>query len=470
MFAEALCAIKDLLGQGGFIEDPAAMEPFMTSMRNRHVRTSPLVALPNSTLQAAEIVKICSQYRLPIVPQGGNTGLVDGGIPSLHGQEILVSLSRMNTIRDIDAVGSVITAEAGVILQNLQDASHAAGFSFPLSIASQGSAQVGGLISTNAGGTAVLRYGNMRNLVLGIEVILPNGDVISNLKKLVKDNTGYNLASLFVGAEGTLGIVTAATLKLFPCLQQNLTAVLAIPKVEIALELLAAFRREADEYLTTFEIMSLEAMTLVMTQIPGSRFPGKADAPYYMLIEFGSSSPTVQLREVFERAALRALEDGKILDAVIAENTAQAKQFWHMREHISDALRRHGGGIHFDIALPLNQIAPFLNATGESIKKMDAGITLMPFGHIGDGNLHYNMYMPFGTEPQLFAAIKKRLQAIVFGEVGRRHGSISAEHGVGTERKAELIVYKSPAEMDVMRKIKHAMDPNLILNPGKIFD
>jgi FAD/FMN-containing dehydrogenase len=376
----------------------------------------------------------------------------------------------MNHIRDLDPVGSIVTVEAGVVLQTLQEAAAAAGFLFPLSIASQGSAQVGGLLATNAGGTAVLRYGSMRSLVYGVEAVLPSGEIVSNLKKLVKDNTGYNLAALLTGSEGTLGIITAATLKLFPLQRQTLTAVVAIPSAVTALDLLADFRREAAEYLTAFEIMSLEALNLVIKHIPGARFPGTGGYPYYLLIEFGASSPSVPLRTVFESAALAALESGKILDAVVAETTAQARQFWHAREHISESLRKNGGGIHFDIALPLDQIAPFLTETDAKIRTVAPGITLMPFGHIGDGNIHYNMYVPQGLEPARFADLKKQIQALVFGEVRLRQGSISAEHGIGLERKAELLLSKPAAEIDVMRKIKRALDPENLMNPGKIFD
>jgi FAD/FMN-containing dehydrogenase len=462
---------KTLLGEGGLIADPALMPPYTTSMRNRHAHATPMVALPNATQQVAELVRLCRKHRFALVPQGGNTGLVDGGIPTPEGGEIIVNLSRMNRIRDIDAVGLIATVEAGVILQQLQDTVAAAGLMFPLSIASEGSAEIGGLISTNAGGQAVLRYGSMRNLVLGVEAVLPNGEIISGLKTLAKDNTGYHLASYFIGAEGTLGIVTAATLRLLPALRQKVTAVAAVPDIRAALELLASFRREGAEHLSAFEFMSLAALRLVTKNVQGTRFPCNAeDAPYYLLIELSASSELVPLRDLFESTVAAALENGKALDAVIAGSVAQDDQFWQARDHIPEALRCEKQRIHFDIALPVKSLADFLDETGARIKAEYPAIVLMPFGHLGDGNAHYNMYFPALLDDAAFAAAKARIQDIVFGEVKRWQGSISAEHGVGTERKAVLAKVTSSVELDMMRAIKRAFDPEGRMNPGKIFD
>lgn len=465
----ALAEIKNLLGHD-VIDAPAEMTPYTTSMRNRHMRAATLIARPRTVEQVIETVKICHRHKQPIVPQCGNTGLVDGGIPSPNENEIILNLSHLNKIRHIDPVGAIVTAEAGVILQNLQNAAADAGFLFPLSMASEGSCQIGGAISTNAGGTAVLRYGNMRNLVLGIEAVLPNGEMISSLKKLVKDNTGYNLSQYFVGAEGTLGIVTAATLRLFPALRQKLTAVLALPSAEAALEVFSSFRAAGAEYLLAFEIMSRNAMQLAVKHIPGTRFPCADDKPWYVLIEFGSSAPDMPLRDLFETVATKAMERGKILDAVVAENMTQAKSFWHLREHIPDSLRKEGRGIHFDISLPLDRIVPFLHTTEKKINAVADGVVLMPFGHIGDGNLHYNMYPLNDPGPEKMALLKKQLQDIVYGEIAAHAGSISAEHGIGFEKKQLLAATKSPAELAMMRAIKHAIDPDNIMNPGKIFD
>jgi FAD/FMN-containing dehydrogenase len=463
----ALDEIKSALGTGGFIDKPGDMEPYLVSWRSGWKGKTPLIALPNSTAQVSEIVKICSQNHIGIVPQGGNSGLVGGCIPSPDGNQIVIGLARMDKIRAIDKTGSAVSAEAGVILQTLQEAADAAGFLFPLSMSSQGSAQIGGVVSTNAGGTAVLRYGNMRELVLGIEAVLSNGEIFSGLKSLRKDNMGYNLAQYFIGAEGTLGIVTATTLKLFPKPQQSLTAIAAVPDAEAALELLGDVRAECSEYLSAFEIMSQMAIALALKNIPGTRVPCSPSA-YYVLIQLDAASQSAPLRAMFESVAAKALEDGSIGDAVIAENLAQAKQFWHLREHLSEALRKEGPGIHFDIAVPLDEIADFLMQMDGKIKAIAPDIILAPFGHIGDGNLHYNMY--FAHTSESFADIKQRIQDLVYGEVAKRGGSLSAEHGIGIERKAELQRYKTPAEIEFMKKIKRALDPDGIMNPGKIFD
>ncbi len=473
--ASALEAIKSALGPNGYIDEPSRMAPYVTSMRHRHENAAPLVALPATTQDVARLVGVCREHRIAIVPQGGNTGLVDGGIPlpgALQGEhgEIVVSLARMNRIRDLDPFGMIVTAEAGVILQTLQDAADDAGFLFPLSMASEGSATVGGIISTNAGGTAVLRYGNMRHLVVGVEAVVQDGSVISGLRRLAKDNTGYDLAHAFVGAEGTLGIVTAATLRLAPKLWHKTVALAALPDADAALKLLALFRREGAEYLTAFEIMSRAALQLAAKHIPGARDPFGGAAPYALLIELGASSPHVDLRQLFEDTAARALEDGLMLDAVLAESEAQARQFWHVREHIPDALRRQGGKMHFDVSVPLDRVADFLLDTNARIAAEAPSVVPIPFGHIGDGNIHYNMYCDPAPGDDAFTALKARIKAIMYEEIAKRQGSISAEHGIGVERKGDLLLCKSPVEIDLMRRIKRAFDPEGLMNPGKIFD
>ncbi len=392
MSAEAgLKQIRELLGPSGVIDKPAEMQTYLVSWRNGWEGKTPFIARPTDTKQLSEIITICAREKISVVPQGGNTGLVGGAIPSAKGDQLVVSLSRMNKIRALDPVGAVATVEAGVILQTLQEEADKAGFLFPLSMASQGSAQIGGAISTNAGGTAVLRYGNMREQVLGLEVVLPSGEILSNLKSLPKDNTGYNLNHVFIGAEGTLGIVTAATLRLFPRLNQSVTAIAAAGDVEAVLDLFHRFRSEAGEYLIAFEIISQAAMGLVVKNVPGMRFPGKDDAPYYVLIELASASSSIPLRDMFEAIVGAAMEKEKIIDAVIAENTAQSKQLWSLRENASEALRKEGQGVHFDISLPRAEIAAFFKKTDALVKQVVPEIIIAPFGHIGDGNLHYNM-------------------------------------------------------------------------------
>lgn len=462
---------KALLGDSWVITDAANMQSYITSMRHRYVRESPMVALPRTTEQVSGLVKLCQKYRIACVPQGGNTGLVDGGLPNPDGDEIIINMSRMNKIRDIDTIGLIATVESGVILQQLHEAVETHGLMFPLWIASEGSAEVGGLISANAGGLSALRYGSMRQQVLGVEAVMPNGEVVSGLRALVKDNTGYHLASYFIGAEGTLGIVTAATLRLYPLLRQKVTAVVAIADIQSALQLLGVFQRSASEHLSAFEFMSLASLQIYMKNIQGARFPSnKTDAPYYLLIELSSSSDIVPLRDLFESIVSEALDQGKALDAVIAENETQTNQFWDARENIPDALRVEKQRLHFDISLPIKSLADFLLATETLIKSAFPGVTLMPFGHIGDGNVHYNMYFHQPLDAEMFVAAKKRIQEIVFGEVESWQGSISAEHGVGVERKDILAAIKSPVELNTMRAIKRALDPQNLMNPGKIFD
>jgi len=461
--------IRKLLGSSGVIDNPAEMQPYLVSWRNSWEGKTPFIARPADTVQLSEIIKICRREKIPVVPQGGNTGLVGGAVPSPQGDQLVVSLSRMNKIRALDPVGAVVTVEAGVVLQTLQDEADKAGFLFPLSMSSEGSAQIGGTISTNAGGTAVLRYGNMRELVLGLEAVLPDGEILSNLKSLPKDNTGYNLNHILVGAEGTLGIVTAATLKLFPRLNQTVTGMAAIASVEAAMELFHDFRAECAEYLSAFEVISLPALRLVVKHIPGARFPSADDAPYYVLIELGSASSSMPLRDMFEAVVSRAMDEGKLLDAVIAENSTQAQQLWSLRENASEALRKEGPGLHFDISLPLAEIAGFLQKTDPLVLAAAPKILIAPFGHIGDGNIHYNMCLPNETTAAM-SQTKKRIREIVYSEVTKLHGSISAEHGIGVERKAELKLYKSPVALATMRKLKQAFDPENLMNPGKIFD
>jgi FAD/FMN-containing dehydrogenase len=463
--------VKTLLGEGAVITDLAQMPPYTTSMRHRHMNPTPMVALPRTAEQVAGLVRLCNRHGVAMVPQGGNTGLVDGGLPRQGESEIIVNLSRMDKIRDIDKTGLIATVEAGVVLQTLRESAAAEGLMFPLTIASAGSAEIGGLLSTNAGGSAALRYGSMRNLVLGVEAVLPNGEMVSGLKALAKDNTGYHLASLFVGAEGTLGIVTAATLRLLPAMRQTVTAVVAVPDIRAAIDLLVRFRSEGGEYLSAFEFMSLAALHLLMKNVAGARFPGNArDAPYYVLIELGASSAMAPLRELFEAAVAPALEAGRALDAVIAASEAQAAQFWQAREHIPEALRAEKQRLHFDIALPVRSLADFLDATEKLIRSEFPGVVLMPFGHIGDGNVHYNMYLPEPMAPDALRTAKKRIQELVFREVVRWQGSISAEHGVGVERKDILAKIRPPAELWAMRAIQRAWDPEGRMNPGKIFD
>lgn len=468
--AAALEQIKARLGSSGIIADPADMKPYLVSWRNGWEGKAPFIARPSDTKQVSDVLAICYQNDIAIVPQGGNTGLVGGAIPSPNADQLVLNLSRMNKIRGFDQIGSAVTVEAGVILQTLQDEADKAGFLFPLSMASEGSAQIGGAISTNAGGTAVLRYGNMRELVLGLEIVLPNGAILAGLKSLPKDNAGYNFAHHFIGAEGTLGIVTAATLKLFPKLNQVVTGIVAVDNPTVAMRLLGKFRAMCGEHLNAFEMISDAAMGFVLKHIPGTRLPFKEATPYYILIELGSSSDDIPLRALFETLVASAMDKGDARDAVIAENSSQTRQFWMLRENVSEALRKQGSTFHFDISVPLSLIAEFLESMDPRIKAISSEIIIAPFGHLGDGNLHYNMYCPSSNDPVAHAQIRKQIQDLVYGEVTRLNGSISAEHGIGVERKTELKKYKQPEAIAFMQSIKKAIDPKNIMNPGKIFD
>lgn len=467
---DALAAIKSVLGVGGYCDAPDLMPPYLTSWRNKWVGATPLVALPTSTQQVAAIVKICAAQKIAVVPQGGNTGLVDGGVPSPSGNELLINLKRMDKIIALDPIGSVVTVEAGVLLQTLQNTAAQDGFLFPLSMASEGSATLGGAIATNAGGTAVLRYGTMRDLVLGLEVVLADGTIYSDLKKLRKDNAGYNLNHYFIGAEGTLGIVTCAVVKLFPAPRQTVTAIAAIPDPATALKLLHAFKSACGEHLTAFEIMAHGALELVVKHLPGTRLPCATVAPYYLLIELTCSSADIPLRAMFESLATHAFEDGQMLDAALAESATQARQFWGLREGIPPAVRQEGRSVHFDISLPLDQLADFLIFTERKIAAIVPGVTIIPFGHIGDGNMHYNMYLPSGTDAEAFKTGKRQIQDIVYGDITARMGSISAEHGIGIERKRELTEHRPAHDIAMMQAIKQALDPQGLLCPGRIFD
>lgn len=462
--------VKAALGETAVVTSAPDMARFTISMRHRHERAAAMVVLPRTVEEVAAAVRLCRRHGVAYVPQGGNTGLVDGGLPREGKNEIIISLSRMNAIRAIDAVAQIATVEAGVVLQNLHDAAAEKGLMFPVSIASEGSAEIGGLIAANAGGLSALRYGCMRQQVLGVEAVLPNGEIVRNLNLLMKDNTGYHLASLLAGAEGTLGIITAANVRLLPALKQTATAIVGVHDIDAGLQLLRHFRAEAAEFLTAFEFMSQNAIALLLKNVAAARFPSMPQAAFYMLVELGASSAHVALREMMENLAAHALEQGIAVDVVLAETEAQAMQFWHAREHIPEALRAEKQRLHFDIALPLAGLGAFLASAGARIHAAYPNITLMPFGHIGDGNVHYNMYAAPLFAAEEFAAARPCLQDIVFAEVQAHGGSISAEHGVGVERKEILARIKPQAELDWMRAVKRALDPENLCNPGKIFD
>jgi FAD/FMN-containing dehydrogenase len=455
--------LKDAAGPGGCSEDPAEIAPYLEEWRGRSRGRSPLLLRPATTGQVAAILAICHQSGTPIVPQGGNTGLVGGQIP-LHG-EILLSLKRMNRIRAVDAPGMTLIAEAGVTLKEAQEAAAAAQLLFPLSLGSEGSCTIGGNISTNAGGNHVLRYGMMRALVLGLEVVMADGRVLPMLKSLHKDNTGYDLKQLFIGAEGTLGIVTAASLRLFPRPAQMVTAFTAVPSPAAALGLLGHMQARTGGLLSSFELVSRPTLELVLKNIPGTRDPLAAPSPWYVLMEV-SGGAGASLEALTQSALEDAMLASLASDAAVAQNQAQSRSFWHIRETIAEAEKREGVSIKHDISVPVASIPDFIDEATAIVVKKFPGARPICFGHMGDGNLHFNFSAPQGTDAA-FSAHWDEMQLTVHDMVKEYAGSISAEHGIGQMKRDVLARYKTSEELDAMRALKAAFDPKNILNPGK---
>jgi FAD/FMN-containing dehydrogenase len=459
--------IKAVVGPRGWIADPGECEPYLTEARRLWRGATSLVVRPASTEEVATVVRICAEARLPIVPQGGNTGLVGGGVPPEDGQNIVLALGRMNRIRAIDPVNFTMTVEAGCILAHLQEAAAEADRLFPLSLGAEGSCQIGGNLSTNAGGIAVLRYGNTRELTLGLEVVLPDGRVWDGLRALRKDNTGYDLKQLFIGGEGTLGIITAATLKLFPKPCEIETAFLALTRVEDVMDLFARARAATADQLTTFELVPRAGLDLALVHVPGTVDPLEARHPWYVLLEISSSETDTGIRVLLERLLGMALEQGLIADGVIAESGAQAKELWRIREAIVEA-QNYSGSIKHDVSVPVSRVAEFIIRASAAVTERLPGIRPMAFGHVGDGNIHFNLTQPDGADTAAYLARWQEFNDIVHGVVHDLNGSIRAEHGVGRLKRDEITHYKSLVEIELMRTIKRALDPNNIMNPGKV--
>ncbi len=427
------------------------------------------VVRPGSTDEVAAVVRACAEARTAIVPQGGNTGLVVGSVPDDSGTQVVLSLTRMNAVRAIDEANLTLTVEAGCVLQNLQEAAEQAGFLLPLSLAAEGSCTIGGNLATNAGGTQVVRYGNARDLCLGLEVVTPRGEVWQGLTGLRKDNTGYDLRNLFIGSEGTLGVITAATLKLYPRPAAQLTAWAALPGLDAAVALLGLAHRHLGAGLTGFEVMGQFALSLVDKHFPQLRTPLWQQAPYCVLLENSDSESETHAREQFERLLETALEQGLVSDAVVAESLSQAHGLWHIRESIPLAQAEEGLNIKHDISLPVSTIPAFCAETDALLQREVPGVRLVNFGHLGDGNLHYNVQAPEGGDAKKFLAEQEtRVNTLVFDAVARYDGSISAEHGVGSLKASHLPHYKDPVALGLMRAIKQALDPDQLMNPGRI--
>ncbi len=426
------------------------------------------VVRPGSTDEVAAVVRACAAAGASIVPQGGNTGLAVGSVPDDSGTQVVLSLRRMDAVRAIDAANLTITVEAGGILQNLQQAAEQAGFLFPLSMASEGSCTIGGNLAANAGGTQVLRYGNARELCLGLEVVTAQGEVWNGLSGLRKDNTGYDLRDLFIGSEGTLGIITAATMKLYPLPAARLIAWAAVPSMQAAVDLLGLAHQHLGAGLTGFEVMNQFALSLVDKHYPQQRVPLFRTSPWCVLLENSDHESEDHARTLFERLLEAALEAGCVNDAVVAESLSQAQALWHIRESIPLAQAEEGLNIKHDISVPVSRIPAFVAETDALLAQAVAGVRLVDFGHLGDGNLHYNVQAPDGGDAKaLLREQEERINTLVFDAVARHGGSISAEHGIGSLKAAKLPHYKSPVALRMMRAIKQALDPKGIMNPGR---
>ena len=459
---------RDVVGPAFVLDQPVDMAPFLTDWRGRFTGRARAVLRPQDTAQVALLVQVCAQYRVPIVPQGGKTGLVLGSVPDATGAAVVVSLARLNRIRALDPVNRTVTVDAGVILQTVQEAAAKQQLLFPLSLAAEGSCTIGGNLSTNAGGTAVLRYGNTRELCLGLEVVTPQGAIWDGLRALRKDNTGYDLRDLLIGAEGTLGIITGAVMKLFPQPKAVLTALVAVASPRAALGLLNLMQDACGATLTGFELMSEVCLQLVADQFPQLAQPFTARYPQYVLLELSSAESEQHASSLLETAIRDAEAQGLCMDAVLATSLAQSRGLWNLREHIPLAQAAAGKNIKHDISLPISRIADFIGRTDAALADAFPDAQVICFGHLGDGNLHYNVAPKDGSSHDAFLANQLAINRIVNDNVAAMDGSISAEHGIGALKRDDLARYKEPVELNMMRAIKAALDPLGIMNPGKI--
>lgn len=465
---DVLDRIAAVVGERGVITDPADMAPYLVDERERYFGKAPMVVRPANTEEVAEVVRLCAEAGVPIVPQGGNTGLCGAGTPFEHGGEIVLSLTRMNRVRELDPINYTITVEAGVILADVQKAAEEADRLFPLSLGAEGTAVIGGNLSTNAGGTGVLRYGNARELALGLEVVLPDGRIWDGLSGLRKDNTGYDLRDLFIGAEGTLGIITAAVVKLFPLPRDFQTAFVAVESPAAAVALLTRAKAISDDRVTAFEWIPRLPLEFTLRHMEGCRDPLAEKHGHYVLMELSSGDSSGALRDTLENILSQGMEDGLVHDAAIAASTAQAGDFWRMREVLPEAQKHEGASIKHDVCLPISRIAEFIDRAGAAVRETVPGIRVCAFGHLGDGNVHYNLAQPEGADGPAFMAKQAELNRVVHDIVVSMRGSISAEHGIGRLRKDELAHYKDDLALELMRRIKAELDPKGLMNPGKV--
>jgi FAD/FMN-containing dehydrogenase len=458
-------SLRAVVGTAHVLTEADDVAPFVTDWRGRYTGSALAIVRPGDTAQVAEVVRLCAQALVAIVPQGGNTGLCGGGTP--RGGEVVVSLTRLNRVRAIDVANNTITVEAGCTLAAVQEAAAEADRLFPLSLAAEGTATIGGNLATNAGGVQVLRYGNARELCLGLEVVLPDGRVWNGLRGLRKDNTGYDLKHLFIGAEGTLGVITAAVLKLYSRPHRVATAWATVPTPLAAVALLTRLRGRIGGRVTAFEMVSRPALDLVLKNIPHSRDPLPGRSPWQVLIELSDTMESA-LDAALQDVLVEAVDAGEATDAALARSEAQAQSFWRLRENISEAQKIEGVSIKHDISLPVSRIPEFIERCDAALAAAFPGVRIVCFGHLGDGNLHYNQSKPAAQDNTTFIAQTEAVNRLVHDLVAELGGSISAEHGLGQLKRDEILRYKSAVEMDMMRAVKKALDPQGLMNPGKV--
>jgi len=460
--------LRAIVGERGLVGDDREKAPFETDWRGQYHGRAAAVVKPASTDEVARVVTLLAQERIAMVPQGGNTSLCGASVPDDSGTQVVINLSRMNRVRAVDPDNNTMTVEAGCVLEALQIVADEHGRFFPLSLGAEGSCEIGGNLSTNAGGTGVLRYGNTRELVLGLEVVLPDGRLWNGLRGLRKDNTGYDLKHLFVGAEGTLGIITAAVLKLFSKPRSSATAFVAVESPAAAVALLAALRESCGERITGYELLSRICVDLVLEHMPVSRDPLPASHPWYVLVELSDSAPGEAIRELLEASLGEAAEAGLALDAMIAANEAQRDALWRMREDITEAQKLEGASIKHDVSVPVSRVPDLISRATAALEARFPGIRIVAFGHVGDGNIHYNCSKSERQEATAFFAESPEVNHLVYEVVNDLGGSISAEHGLGVLKRDEIRLYKSALELDLMRAIKRTLDPHGLMNPGKV--
>jgi len=456
--------LKSIVGDGGWTTDANDLEPHLTEWRDIWTGKTLVMVSPGSVKEVAAIVSECQRAETAIVPQGGNTGLCGGAIPDSSGEQVLLSLSRLNRIRSISPDDYSMVVDAGCTLASIQSAAEKAGRFFPLSLAAEGSCQIGGNLSTNAGGINVLRYGTARSQALGLEVVLPDGEIWDGLRSLRKDTSGYDLKQLFIGAEGTLGIITGACIRLYPEVRHSQTALVALESPDQAVTLLGELRQKMADQIQAFELIPDRAVRYVRRHVPSSRFPLQENSPWYVLLE-GTS---VDSAEQLQQQLMECLDSGLITNAVVAKNKSEANELWSIRHAISEAQKKEGASLKHDISVPIGSVGEFIRAADEVVVEICPGVRVVAFGHVGDGNVHYNLSQPEGADPASFLAQREVLAAAIYEVVDRFGGSISAEHGIGQAKKKYLQQYRGGTELRLMRTIKAALDPQNIMNPGKV--